>query len=689
MPEVFQGLARLVPGYRRRPSQVQLADRVMQTVTSNGILLAEAGVGTGKTMAYLLPIIESIRSQARHGTIVVTTRTISLQEQVVSKDLPVVARFFETQWRFKTPDVVLSKGKRNYFCRERFAEYKWPAEQEETRQNLEDWSHKTHTGDLSDPGVPYLSDEIRESIAVEVCTGESCSHYRGCQYAGMVDERRQKGTKIVVTNHNQFVQHLRLRLQGKLGLWPQEAAVVIDEAHGLEAVARQELAYSFSFRAARRFASQLQRFSELGAVLGQPLQQLRRHLDVFEATVERSLESTSGDGQGQKYAVNLTRELADAAAQTSDSLDQLVESLDIAITRVTHRKTERLLERLSQKGTDLFDALRYFQNMATESLRNVSSDLRLPSRSRLENFVAWAEVAGRRSNSGRASLTLVVAPLDVADFLRKALWSPSLPRTYPVVLTSGTMQSSGSFVHIRNQLGIPAAGATEFVAEPLFNYADNVRIYIPDNLPEPRPSDSDEDDAGYILALAERMRELVMCSRGRALLLFTSYRRMDAIAEYLRQNPIPYRVLIQGKSSPGALLQEFRLDTDSVLLATGAFWEGVDVAGEALSLVVMDKLPFPVPSDPLIKGLCTRVKGRGGDQHQEVLLPIMLTALQQGSGRLVRQEGDAGVIALLDVRALKDRYRDLVRQHLPRTQIIQRLEDVRDWYVKLAARNSK
>lgn len=671
LEKAFERLAGLIPNYRRRESQVNMAAQIMECVNHNGILLAEAGVGTGKTMAYLLPILESFRSMGRQGAIVISTRTNNLQEQLVNKDLPVVANYFKQYWHFDIPKVILSKGKRHYFCRERFASYRWTPEQEKIRQDLENWSIHTGTGDLSEKGAPYLSEEIREAVSVEFCTGDACPFYDECNYALMVENRRDKGNKIIVTNHNQYIQHLKLRSQGKTGLWRSEAAVVIDEAHALEAVARQELAHTLSFRAAHRYISYLRNFPDVMAVAHNSLlNQTQQRLRHLESLVLKSVAVVAHtDEPVQKYPVTLTSELVETAVILTEDLWRIVESIDIAITRVTSPRTERLLERLLQQGNELIEPLHYLRNLAIKN-------------SELENLVAWVEIARRQDNRGRGSVTLVVAPLDVSNFLRDTLWNP---RTFPVVLTSGTMRSDGNFTYIRTQLGIPSS-AVEFVAEPLFNYKENVRIYIPADLPAPRPAE-DEDDSAFTSALAVRVRELLLLSRGRALVLFTSYRRMNAVAEYLQQKPIPYQVLVQGQASQSELLSAFRSDTHSVLLATGAFWEGVDVAGEALSLVIMDKLPFPVPSDPLIHGLCSRVRYRGGNEWDEVLLPIMLTTLQQGAGRLVRQEGDKGVIALLDVRALEKRYWPLVRKHLPPAPVIHQLEEVGQWYSFLEPKN--
>ncbi|MBC7342550.1 MAG: ATP-dependent DNA helicase [Clostridia bacterium] len=662
-----------------------MAKAVSDAVDRESILIAEAGVGTGKTLAYLVPAIVKKYSSgnSKRGPLVVSTKTISLQEQLYYKDIPAVQRMLLGAYGFRVPDPLLSKGKRNYCCPVRL-----DALLSEQRSGLDsllsevqDWLCRTGTADFGEPEAPLLPEEVRESLAVAACS-DGCSRSHRCAYRAM-RSKRSSFRGIIVTNHNQLVNDLILRQQTGRGLWPSPFAVIIDEAHGLEDVARSELAQQVSPGEIQRLIVRITpKDRPWSEEIEHRAQAVKRCAGEVAAGLDRSTAPALQTGMlldSPRIPLSDTPELAETVSSLASAMESFFGSVkgDTRFCRPKKPKTRRSRTRKKPRAALQRDLAMTRLKAMAQAARQAAKALRESSCP--PEYAVWAE-------KGPCGADIVVAPLDVGKFLKKNLWAAP----FPVVLTSGTIAVSGSTKLFRDGLGLSSALPVVSKKYPSpFNYRQKVLIYIPKDLPIPRAwevqPESEEESDEFALAAAERLEELLVCSRGRALALFTSYRRLNTAYQRLSRAGLGFKVLRQGEAGPGELLKQFRDDTSSVLLATGSFWEGVDAPGETLSLLVMDKLPFPLPSDPLVKAMVDRAKAYEKDPYEQVILPHMLRALRQGSGRLIRQAKDTGVIAVLDARAWREKYHALVKDHLPDAPWTASLDEVRRWFKKGAS----
>lgn len=654
--EVFDGLAAVKEDYVRRDVQIRFAEAVAQAIRERQILFIEAGVGTGKTFGYLIPAL-MLSGLNGSGPIVVSTATKSLQEQLYYKDLPLLKRFFEITKR-PWAEPLLSKGRQNYVCLKRLDQFR-PTRDELIGQleQIKEWEkNRSQYGDFEEPGAPRVAGVVRENIQVTSCSAE-CPYEARCRFKTMYRKRRS-WMGLIVTNHNQLIQDLANRKEGQdSGLWPWPSLVIVDEAHVLSAVTRVALQTSVGLKEVDRF---LERAHSL-------LRRADYSCPKWDSTrVGAGIRRLLGQAVGasstmRRYAIDCSDGLTSEIAYIRSVCEETFQNLDILSgmwdTRLSPA-VESQLESLLEGGESLVKRLRKLEDF----LRRADS----------ENEALWVEEDNQRD------LAVVLAPLDVGGALREILWSQDVP----VVVTSGTLAVRGSFLEVYEELGVPypSERVTNVILPSSFDYAKRCRVYLPTDLPSPRKTEGDEIDEEFSNAIADRIHRLLVLSSGRALVLFTNYDRLDYVYKRLKETGLPFKLLKQGDAGPGELLEVFREDRSSVLLATGAFWEGVDVAGDALSMVVMDKLPFPNPQDPLIKGLAERIRASGQEPFRKLFLPLMLRALKQGSGRLIREDSDWGLIALLDTRARLSQYEDLVRAHLPPCPWLTSLDEVCTWF---------
>jgi len=625
-------LARALPGYEPRPSQVEMAERVAEALASRRPLIVEAGTGTGKTLAYLVPAILSGMK------VVISTGTKNLQEQIYRKDLPLLAAELPQPFT-----AACMKGISNYLCLRRFGEHDTREAArgaiDSTLDQIRAWALATETGDRAE--LPELSDEApiwREvSATAETRLGTRCPHFERCFVTQA--RRRAQSADLVIVNHHLFFADLALR-----AAWPQAQllpayeAVIFDEAHQLEDVASDYFGVGVSSLRLLALGRDLARAVASGNAPDR-LAQTAAHVDARAAALFEALRPRLGGARERPgQPAGESRVTVDAATWQGEPeaaalrLDTALEELESALGSV-HASA------LADGGEE------------AESLKGRASAIRgdlallVDGAQKFDRrHVFWAELRGR-------TVMLHASPIDVADIVRDKL----LSQVEAAVFTSATLAAGGSFEFVRARLGLDSAMEARLPSP--FDYARQAVLYLPRDLPEPA-------DEAFAAAAAERMRELVEITDGRAFLLFTSHRQLKRVLELLRHD-LKQPLLVQGERPKHLLVEEFKRRVGSVLFATASFWEGVDVVGEALSLVVIDKLPFAPPDDPLTAARARRLEEEGRDAFGEYHLPRAALALAQGFGRLIRHRDDRGIVALLDKRASTKGYGRRVLAGLP------------------------
>ncbi len=581
-------LARSLPGFEPRPEQAALAAAVECALATGEHLLAEAGTGTGKSLAYLIPALEA------GGRVVVATATKALQQQLLSNDVPAAAAVLGRE-----VDCVLLKGRENYLCRRSLQGLEllgaeagglFQTEEDGVRYaELRDWIASTDTGDRAElPFEPSPSLWSELAVGGERCVGRRCP-VRGSCFSEAARERAATA-ELVVTNHALYLADtaIRARRGGEGGVLPDHDAVVFDEAHRLEDAASTWFGGRVSMGGLRRITRDVERWAR-----ERDEQAPARLLDEVER-LGREVVAGVDPGRGRRRLLTPDLDAISAAgAGLGATLRQLAERLDGA-----GEDADALARRARAVDVDLDACL--------------DPD---------EDRVVWSEPGA-----------VAWAPVDVSGVLRETLWESGLV----AILVSATLETP----YLGRRLGLD--GARELVLPSPFAFEEQALLYVPERMPEPRAP-------GYDERLGEEVVELCRLSRGRALVLTSSYRALDLLADRAEAE-LPYPVLRQGELPRERLLERFREQVDSVLVATQTFWQGVDVRGESLSLLVIDKLPFSPPDDPLVQARCERIVAEGGDWFSEEAVPRAILQLRQGFGRLIRSREDRGVVAILDTR---------------------------------------
>jgi ATP-dependent DNA helicase DinG len=607
-------LAAALPRFEPRAGQAALAEEVAQALEDGDHLLAEAGTGTGKSLAYLLPALVSGKQ------VVVATATKALQEQLLTKDVPAAAAALGRKVR-----VAVLKGRQNYLCRrsvqgvDQLAGLFQTSEDAAAYERLRDWIAITETGDRAElPFEPSATLWAELSVGSDRCAGRRCPFVGAC-FAEAARERAAHA-ELVIANHALYFADLALRDRTDgAGVLPQHDAVIFDEAHRLEEAAASWFGGRVSLARLRQLARDVERYCrEEGK---EPPARALAELD--RAGTE--LIAMFDPGSGRRRLTG-----ADGEELETGGL-----ALGSALTR--------LADDLVGGGEDA-DAL------ARRSLAvgaDVEACLALADTDR----VSWAEPGA-----------LAWAPVDVSEILRQTLWESETT----AILVSATLEAP----FLRRRLGLDDARELTFPSP--FDFREQALLYVPARLPEPRAP-------GYYARLADEVVALCNLSRGRALVLTSSFRTLDELVERSRGR-LPFPVLVQGEAPRERLLEQFRDDVDSVLFATATFWQGVDVAGESLSLLVMDKLPFAAPGDPLIEARCERIAREGGDWFADYALPNAVLHLRQGFGRLIRGHADEGVVAILDPRLYTRGYGRRFLEALPPAPLVGEREAVAEFF---------
>ena len=616
-------IAHSLPGFEARPGQVQMAQLVERGIMEGIHTIVEAGTGVGKSLAYLIPAVRSGKK------VVLSTGTIALQEQLVQKDIPLVQRALDIPLR-----VTLLKGRSHYLCKQKFERMRADKLVAPSRsmQDLWEWGARTRTGDRAE--LPFLPASVEwEQLDADAddCVGEFCERFRDCFFFKKRDEA--KYADLIVVNHALFF--LDLAVGG--GLLPPYDVAVLDEAHQCERWATDALTATVSRTTIGRMLRKLHRVYDLPA--------------SFDAQFDegvRALESSLARVPGDRYPLAANEEAGPPLEELRSTLYHLENWLFANWHGALKRKPENDAE--AERRRELA--------MRTVVAHSVAIDrAQAPS----EDAIAWVE---RGEGDGRYAVNC--APHDVAQFLRATLFS----HTQSVVLTSATLSIGGNFAYLRRALGIDEA--EEHVAPSPFDYANQARFFVAPPSTNPKAQD-------FARRAAPLVEECLDRTRGRAFVLFTSYARLREVYALVRER-ISFPVRLQGELPRAQLLEWFRRTPNAVLFATGTFWEGIDVAGEALSCVIIDRLPFPTPNDPLVMARIRALEARGLDGFEEYMIPAATVRLKQGFGRLIRSAADRGVVALLDGRAISTRYGARILSALPPATRIDRLDELTGFF---------
>lgn len=626
-------LAQILPGFKHRPGQQNMAEAVLRSLVNGGKLLVEAGTGTGKTLAYLIPAVLS------ESKILISTGTKNLQDQIISKEIPFLQKYL-----FPGMNAICMKGRRNYLCLNKWKRFHIQTRidfpnREEIHARLADWLQQTTYADCAE--LDWLPEDHpvwnEFSCSPEQCLGSVCPEEKNC-YIGLVRSDAARAN-IVVVNHHLFFSDIVVRNSGYGEVIPRYEAVIFDEAHHLEDVATSYFGYSISNYRFLDLLNDAEREVTLSLLQpGQKMESLKQ-LSIIRSLVDSFFNLLN-------FAEGRTR------IRSPLYLDPLVNTLK-----------ENLLKSLFEAGASMENFAGRSEIFAPVARRffELAKKFALLTEAGEDDMIYWAEKRQRFT-------ALSASPLDVSTDLKDKVYE----NLKSAVFASATLTVQRKFGFFESRLGLDS-DTERLVFDSPFDYAANALLYIPQDIPEPNTSTFCEAAASEIGAILE-------ASSGRALVLFTSYRNMEEVFEIV-QNRISFPLFMQGQKSRSALLDCFRTETSSVLFATSSFWEGIDVPGESLSCVIIDKLPFGVPSDPVLESRLEWLARQGKNPFLDYQLPLAVLSLRQGFGRLIRSETDRGLMAILDSRILKRPYGRSFLQSLPQMPMTQELADVKKFFL--------
>lgn len=649
MDEIF-GEAGLIAkhhtNYEYRLGQIKMAEAVLRAFEEKKHLIVEAGTGTGKTLAYLVPAIAA--AIADNKRVIISTGTKNLQEQLMEKDIPFLQKVMPKKFT-----AAYMKGRSNYACLHRIGK----AENQPILEGLDEmdhfeevrrWVRESEFGDKAE--LTNLPEKIgfwsRINAKGDVCLGQKCPDFKACFITKM--RERADAADIVIVNHHLFFADLNVRGNAFGKVLPDYGAVIFDEAHLIEDIA----ADYFGFQVSSFQIDELARDTDM--------------LPITDAIVTRDLMNTAAkiSGLGDQFWLRFTQAraqdgrfplLPNAFANKTVNgeiqatpLGEMFFALDNAL-----EKLETTVDVYSEKMTEAESLVR--------RIRQTRFDLDFICTQAEKNYVYWLERRGK-------GMFLRASPIDVSELLKDKLFD----KTDTVVLTSATLSAGGKFDFIKQRLGLNSEKTETLLAPSAFNYEKQSIIYIPRTMPDPRSPD-------FTQVAANEIVKILQVTNGRAFVLATSNSSMNALYELVSRK-VKFPCFVQGSMSKAGLLDKFRETKNAVLFATSSFWQGVDVRGEQLSCVIIDKLPFAVPTDPIVAARTRFIDENGGKSFFEYSVPNAIISLKQGIGRLIRSKTDKGVIALLDTRLRTKSYgRDFLNS-LPRTRITADLKDVANMF---------
>jgi ATP-dependent DNA helicase DinG len=615
-----------LPGYEFRPSQLTMAQAVEAAILDHNHLCVEAGTGTGKTLAYLIPSVFT------RGRVIISTATINLQEQLLRHDLPLIRQVLLPNLK-----TTYMKGRRNYLCIKKFYELKGRHCAKKHHVTLDEWQKSTSTGDRSE--LEWLEDEdplwYQVDARRETCVGKHCEHFSEC----WITKMRQKAYEadIVVVNHALLFANLALEKDEIGKVLPDFSVLVLDEAHEVEEIAADYFGTRVSNYQLEDLLRQFKFTYPNGFEFGDTLRRLEMASSSF---------FSGFPGKEGRYSLNFFRPVGGSPVDLREKLFPEYQELDSCLKLLSHQ-----LELSKERPAEAASLSRRVDHLlvALEDLFQIDS----PDR------VYWFERSGR-------GVFLRLTPIRIAPILREKVFS----RADSVILTSATLTTGGDFEYIKGRLGIP--DPVEVVVPGEFDYGRQAVLHVPKAISEPR------SESYFHLALDE-IRMILKLTDGHAFLLFTSLRQMDRIYQELRRDGL-YPMLRQGEMPKSRLLEIFKSEQRSVLCATSSFWQGVDVRGDALRAVVIDKLPFQVPSEPLVAARSEELRKEGRDPFYEYMIPAAIIALKQGLGRLIRSRQDTGILAVLDSRLWRRPYGELFFNSLPNCAVTDNIENLENFW---------
>ncbi|MDP3932817.1 MAG: ATP-dependent DNA helicase [Methylococcaceae bacterium] len=620
-------LAQVISGYQPRAAQLEMAEAIAKAIDDNENLIAEAGTGTGKTIAYLVPAIQSGKK------VIISTGTKNLQDQLFNKDLPVIRKAMKTPFL-----AALLKGRANYLCTYRLtnsmtSSLGFSKEDAASLAKISSWAKRTKTGDVSEMSDVAEADPIwyQATSSIDNCLGQDCPDFAECF---LVKARKKaQESEILVVNHHLLCADWSIRDNGFGELLPNAEVVIIDEAHQLADTASNFLGITVSAKQLNDLAkdSLMEYFKDATDIpaLRTACEDLEH--EVKDLRLAFGIELRRGDWQD----IDNNPKLAAGMVAVKDQLQRVSDQLELASVKT------KGLETCFKRADELVQQLKVI-------LEDNSG-----------KWIRWYETY-------KNTFSLSRTPLDIAGEFRafmaqhKATW----------IFTSATLSVGNRFDHFANNLGLGNA-ATASWGSP-FDFANQSLFYHPKGLPQP-------NDPDFIPRIVEFALPVLQASKGRAFFLFTSHRALQEAAALLRDK-IDYPLLIQGSRPKGVLLDQFKEAGNAVLLGTSSFWEGVDVRGEALSCVIIDKLPFASPGDPVLKARMEAMTKQGRNPFFTYQLPTAVIALRQGIGRLIRDVTDRGVLMVCDPRLLKRSYGQIFLDSVPAMKRTRNIEDVQAFF---------
>ncbi len=628
--------------YEYRGGQIKMAEAVFKAFEENKHLIVEAGTGTGKTLAYLVPAIAYALKHNKR--VIISTGTKNLQEQLMEKDIPFLQKVMPKKFK-----AAYMKGRNNYACLYRIKKAETQPilesmDELDSFQKVSRWSRESDTGDRSElydlpENLSYWKDINAKG---ETCIGQKCNDYEACFITRM--RQNAESADIVIVNHHLFFADLNIRGNEFGRVLPDYSAVIFDEAHFIEDIASEYFGFQVSSYQLDELIRDVERLPIADVELNRDL--TKQNARIIGFSDQFWSRFSQGRGQDGRFPLPLNSFAVQHAKGDVEAtpLGEAYLALDTALARL-----ESTLSKLNDESSEIESVIR--------RTRQVRFDLDFIASQAEKHYVYWLERRGR-------GMFLRASPIDVSALLQDKLFE----KVETCILTSATLSSNGKFDFIKNRLGLNTEKTNSLLAPSSFDYEKQAIIYLPKMMPDPRSPE-------YTQVAANEIVKLLHITEGRAFVLSTSISAMNALYELVSAR-VSFPCFVQGTMSKTGILDKFKTTQNAVLFATSSFWQGVDVRGEQLSCVIIDKLPFAVPTDPIVAARTKFIDENGGMSFFEYSVPNAVISLKQGVGRLIRSATDKGVIALLDSRLRTKGYGKDFLNSLPRTRITTELKDV-------------